>query len=292
MQAFAEIRPRLVLSVPLIIEKIYKNQLLPVISHGPVSILLKIPVLRRLVYRKIYKKLYSIFGGNFHEIVIGGAAFNPEAEAFFRKIGFPFTVGYGMTECGPLVSYASWKTTKLKAAGRPVDTLEVKIDSEDPEKIAGEIMVKGDNVMLGYYKNPEATAAVLKPDGWLHTGDLGVMDNKRNIYIRGRSKSLILGASGQNIYPEEIEARINNLKYVLESVVVERNNRLIGLVCPDKDNIAKDGITNEQWKEMMNENRRQINAQLPSFMQIAEFSRHEEEFEKTPKRSIKRFLYS
>ena len=292
LQAFAEIRPRLVLSVPLIIEKIYKNQLLPVISQGPVSTLLKIPVLRRLVYRKIYKKLYNIFGGNFHEIVIGGAAFNREAEVFFRKIGFPFTVGYGMTECGPLISYASWKTTKLKAAGRPVDTLEIKIDSEDPAKIAGEIMVKGENVMLGYYKNPEATAAVLTPDGWLHTGDLGVMDKEHNIYIRGRSKSMILGASGQNIYPEEIEARINNLKYVLESVVVERNNRLIALVCPDKDNIAKDAITDEQWKEMMNENRRQINAQLPSYIQIAEFSRHEEEFEKTPKKSIKRFLYS
>lgn len=292
LQAFAEIRPRLVLSVPLIIEKIYKNQLLPVISQGPVSTLLKIPILRRLVYRKIYRKLYNIFGGNFHEIVIGGAAFNPEAEVFFHKIRFPFTVGYGMTECGPLISYASWKTTKLKAAGRPVDTLEVKIDSEDPEKIPGEIMVKGDNVMLGYYKNPEATAAVLTADGWLHTGDLGVMDNERNIFIRGRSKSMILGASGQNIYPEEMEARINNLTYVLESVVVERNNRLIALVCPDKDKIAKDGITDEQWKEMMNENRRQINAQLPSYMQIAEFSRHEEEFEKTPKKSIKRFLYS
>ncbi len=292
LQAFAEIRPRLVLSVPLIIEKIYKNQLLPVISQGPVSTLLKIPFLRRLVYRKIYKKLYNIFGGNFHEIVIGGAAFNREAEVFFRKIGFPFTVGYGMTECGPLISYASWKTTKLKAAGRPVDTLEIKIDSDDPAKIAGEIMVKGENVMLGYYKNPEATAAVLTPDGWLHTGDLGVMDKEHNIYIRGRSKSMILGASGQNIYPEEIEARINNLKYVLESVVVERNNRLIALVCPDKDNIAKDAITDEQWKEMMNENRRQINAQLPSYIQIAEFSRHEEEFEKTPKKSIKRFLYS
>ncbi len=292
LQAFAEIRPRLVLSVPLIIEKIYKNQLLPVISQGPVSTLLKIPFLRRLVYRKIYKKLYNIFGGNFHEIVIGGAAFNREAEVFFRKIGFPFTVGYGMTECGPLISYASWKTTKLKAAGRPVDTLEIKIDSEDPAKIAGEIMVKGENVMLGYYKNPEATAAVLTPDGWLHTGDLGVMDKEHNIYIRGRSKSMILGASGQNIYPEEIEARINNLKYVLESVVVERNNRLIALVCPDNNNIAKDGITDEQWKEIMNENRRQINAQLPSYIQIAEFSRHEEEFEKTPKKSIKRFLYS
>lgn len=292
LQAFAEIRPRLVLSVPLIIEKIYKNQLLPVISQGPVSTLLKIPVLRLLVYRKIYRKLYNIFGGNFHEIVIGGAAFNPEAERFFHKIRFPFTVGYGMTECGPLISYASWKTTKLKAAGRPVDTLEVKIDSEDPEKIPGEIMVKGDNVMLGYYKNPEATAAVLTAEGWLHTGDLGVMDNERNIFIRGRSKSLILGASGQNIYPEEMEARINNLTYVLESVVVERNNRLIALVCPDKDKIAKDGISEEQWKEMMNENRRQINAQLPSYMQIAEFSRHEEEFEKTPKKSIKRFLYS
>jgi long-chain acyl-CoA synthetase len=292
LQAFGEIKPRLVLTVPLIVEKIYKNQIVPVISKGLPFILIKIPLLKKLVYKKILAKISNVFGGNFHEIVIGGAALNPDAELFLKKIGFHFTIGYGMTECGPLIAYASWNTTRLKAAGRPVDTLEVKIDSTDPENIPGEIMVKGDNVMLGYYKNPEATAKVLYPDGWLNTGDLAVMDKNRNLYIKGRSKSMILGSSGQNIYPEEIEARINSLKYILESVVVERNHRIIALIVPDKEAMQKDGISDNDYLKLLQDYKKALNHELPSFMNVAEFSQHIEEFEKTPKRSIKRFMYS
>jgi len=292
LQAFAENKPRLVLTVPLIVEKIFKNQIVPAISKGLPSVLIKIPLLKRIVYKKIHAKISNVFGGNFHEVVIGGAAFNPDAEVFLKKIRFPFTIGYGMTECGPLISYASWNTTELKAAGRPVDTLEVKIDSSDPENIPGEIMVKGDNVMLGYYKNPEATSKVLMPDGWLKTGDLGVMDKKNNIYIKGRSKSMILGPSGQNIYPEEIEARINSLKYISESVVVERNHKIIALSAPDVDAMKKDGISNEEFLKLMDGYKKDLNKELPAFMNVSEFSLHSEEFEKTPKRSIKRYMYS
>ncbi len=292
LQAFAEKKPRLVLTVPLIVEKIFKNQIVPAISKGLPSILIKIPLLNRIIFKKIHAKISNVFGGNFHEVVIGGAAFNPDAELFLKKIGFPFTIGYGMTECGPLIAYASWNTTQLKAAGRPVDTLEVKIDSSDPENIPGEIMVRGDNVMLGYYKNPEATSKVLMPDGWLKTGDLGVMDKKQNIYIKGRSKSMILGPSGQNIYPEEIEARINSLKYISESVVVERNHKVIALIAPDPDALKKDGITNNDFLKLMDEYRKELNKELPAFMNVSEFSLHSDEFEKTPKRSIKRYMYS
>ena len=292
LQAFSEIRPRLVLTVPLIVEKIYKNQIVPAISKGLPAFLIKIPLLKRIIYKKIHAKISNVFGGNFHEVVIGGASLNPDAELFLNKIGFPFTIGYGMTECGPLISYASWKTTRLKAAGRPVDTLQIKIDSSDPENIPGEIMVKGDNVMQGYYKNPEATSKVLQADGWLNTGDLGVMDKENNIYIKGRSKSMILGASGQNIYPEEIEAKISSLKYILESVVVERNHRIIALVSPDKDAMQKDGLTDEAFLKLLDHYKKELNAGLPSFMNVTEFSIHSDEFEKTPKRSIKRYMYS
>jgi long-chain acyl-CoA synthetase len=292
LQAFAEKKPRLVLTVPLIVEKIFKNQIVPAISKGLPSVLIKIPLLNRIIYRKIHAKISNVFGGNFHEVVIGGAAFNPDAELFLNKIGFPFTIGYGMTECGPLISYASWDTTRIKAAGRPVDTLEVKIDSSDPENIPGEIMVKGDNVMLGYYKNPEATSKVLMPDGWLKTGDLGVMDKNKNIYIKGRSKSMILGPSGQNIYPEEIEAKINSLKYILESVIVERNHRIVALIGPDIDAIKKDGISDDAFLKLLDEYKKELNRELPSFMSVAEFLLHSNEFEKTPKRSIKRYMYT
>jgi long-chain acyl-CoA synthetase len=292
LQAFAEKKPRLVLTVPLIVEKIYKNQIVPAISKGMASVLIRIPLLRRIVYKKIHSKISNVFGGNFHEIVIGGAAFNPDAELFLKKIGFPFTIGYGMTECGPLISYASWDTTRIKAAGRPVDTLDVKIDSPDPENIAGEILVKGDNVMLGYYKNQEATSKVLLPDGWLRTGDLGVMDKQHNIYIKGRSKSMILGPSGQNIYPEEIEARINSLKYIAETVVVERDHRIVALIGPDREALQKDGVSDEAFLNLLEEYKKEINRELPNFMNVAEFSLHADEFEKTPKRSIKRYMYS
>src|SRR5450759_4813522 len=224
IQAFKEIKPRLILSVPLVIEKIFKKQLLPVISKPHMKILLAIPLLNKILYKKINEKLVETFGGAFAEIEIGVAAFNPDAEKFFKKIRFKFSIGYGMTECGPLISYASWDTNKLGASGRAVDTLEVTIDSPDPENVVGEIILRGENVMTGYYKNEKATREMIDDDGWMHTGDLGVIDKDGNIFIKGRSKSMILGPSGQNIYPEEIEAVINNKDYIVESVVISVDN--------------------------------------------------------------------
>lgn len=291
-QAFAEIRPNLILSVPLVIEKIYKKRLLPTISKPPVSILLKVPLINSLLYKKINKKLTAIFGGNFKEVVIGGAPFNAEAEAFFKKINFPFTVGYGMTECGPLISYAAHNITKLQSSGKPVDTLEIKIDSEDPEKIVGEILIKGENVMKGYYKNEEATTKAIDKDGWLHSGDIGVKDKEGFIFIKGRSKSMILGPSGQNIYPEELESIINNKNGVLESVVVEENGKLIALVCPDPDFMSSLSKSGRLLEELFEEHRKELNMHVPAYMGINKFIIHTEEFEKTPKRSIKRYKYT
>lgn len=292
IQAFGEIKPRLILSVPLIIEKIFKKQVLPAISESPVKTLLKIPGINRILYKKINKKLTQIFGGNFHEVVIGGAAFNAEAEAFFRMIKFRATVGYGMTECGPLISYASWKESKYQSSGKPVDTLDVRIDSDDPYHEVGEILVKGENVMLGYYKNEEATRAVIDKDGWLHTGDMGVFDKDGNIYIKGRSKTMILGASGQNIYPEEIESLLNNKFGVMESLVIEEKGKLKALIFPDYETIQAKNIDAKGLEEIMNFHIKEINHQLPTYMNITQFALHPEEFEKTPKRSIKRFLYT
>jgi long-chain acyl-CoA synthetase len=229
-QAFQEVRPRLILSVPLVIEKIFKAKILPVITKFPVNIMLKLPLLKKVVYKKINRTLTIAFGGNFAEVVIGGAAFNIEAETFMKKIRFPFAVGYGMTECGPLISYASWKVNRIGASGKKVDTLEVKIDSPDPTKTVGEILLRGENTMVGYYKNPEATKEIIDDEGWLHTGDLGLIDKDGFIYIKGRCKSLILGSNGKNIYPEEIEATINNKDYVSESLVVYRDEKLVALV--------------------------------------------------------------
>jgi len=291
MQAFQEIRPSLILSVPLVIEKIYKSQLIPVLRKPAMKILTSLPLINLLIYKKIKEKMFNVFGGNFKELVIGGAPFNSEAEWFFRKIRFPFTVGYGMTECGPLVSYASWKTTQLGASGRIVDELEVRIDSADPKKTAGEIMVRGNHVMLGYYKNEEATNAVLEKDGWLHTGDLGVIDAKGNIYIKGRSKSMILGPSGKNIYPEEIESILNNRFMVMDSVVIERADSLIALIFPDFDAVEKAGMTREQLPDIFKAYIHDLNHHLPKHIHVSGFEIVESEFEKTPKRSIKRFLY-
>ncbi|HUW07379.1 MAG TPA: AMP-binding protein [Williamwhitmania sp.] len=292
VQAFKEVRPRLILSVPLVVEKIYKRQIIPVISKFPTSWLIRIPLLNQVVFKKINHKLTETFGGNFHEIVVGGAAFNAEAETFFRKIKFPCTVGYGMTECGPLISYSSWQTTKPFSTGLPVDTLQVKIDSEDPFSIVGEVLVKGENVMLGYYKNEEATHAVIDEDGWLHTGDLGVLDKEGNIYLKGRSKNMILGASGQNIYPEEIESVLDNKFGVMESLVIMNNGQLHALIFPDFETLESNNIGREEIDSLMKHNLHEVNHQLPSFMKLAKFSIHQEEFEKTPKRSIKRYLYS
>lgn len=292
MQAFREIRPALVLSVPLVIEKIFKKQIIPVISKPHMKVLLKLPVLSQLIHKKIREKLITVFGGRFTEIIIGGAAFNPEAEKFFRMINFPYTVGYGMTECGPLISYASCKENRLGSSGRSVDTLEVKIDSPDPEHIVGEILIRGENVMEGYYKNEEATREILDDDGWLHSGDLGVIDKDGFIYIKGRNKSMILGASGQNIYPEELESMLNTKYAVAESVVVMRAEKLTALIYPDPDAVEKDKLTTSDLQKLFEDYRKEVNENVASYMQIAKVEIHEEEFTKTPKRSIKRFLYS
>ena len=291
MQAFGEIKPSLILSVPLVIEKIYKKQVIPVIQKPIVRIILKVPLINVLVFRKIRKKLEMAFGGNFSEIVIGGAPFNPEAETFFHKIGLRFTVGYGMTECGPLISYLSSSEIKAGSSGRPVDTLQVMINSSDPGNIPGEILVKGENVMLGYYKNDEATKSIIDKKGWLHTGDLGIMDGERNIFIKGRSKSLILGANGKNIYPEELEAMLDNKYCVGESIVVQRKDKLVALIYPDQDVVTHDHLPMERLNEIFAEHIRDINRTVPAYMNISKAEIHAAEFEKTPKRSVKRFLY-
>jgi long-chain acyl-CoA synthetase len=292
IKAFEEVRPSLILSVPLVIEKIYKKQVLPAIRKPHMRLLLMIPGLNNIILNKIREKLTAVFGGNFRELVIGGAAFNGEAEAFFRKMKFPYTVGYGMTECGPLISYVSWKNSRKGSAGLSVDTLELKIDSPDPANQSGEIMVRGDNVMLGYYNNEEETAEVLDEDGWLHTGDLGRMDKDGFVYIRGRSKSVIIGSNGKNIYPEAIEAHFNNKYLVAESLVVHRDEKLIVLINPDYEEMEKAGIKEDALNEMYEHYLKTVNHHLPHFMQVAKFEIHPKEFQKTPKRSIKRFLYS
>jgi long-chain acyl-CoA synthetase len=292
IQAFKEIRPTLILSVPLVIEKIFKKQLIPVISKPHMKILLAIPGVNKLLHKKIREKLTDTFGGRFHEIVIGGAAFNADAEKFFKKIGFRFSVGYGMTECGPLISYASWDTNKLGASGRAVDTLEVTIDSPDPVNIVGEIILKGENVMTGYYKNEKATLEMIDEKGWMHTGDLGVIDKDGNIFIKGRSKTMLLGPSGQNIYPEEIEAVINNKNYIVESVVISVNNKFTALIHPDYEMLKRDNVSDEQLIDYLDKTRKEVNERLPEFMAVSKFRIHPEEFAKTPKRSIKRFLYT
>ncbi|HPI69133.1 MAG TPA: AMP-binding protein [Bacteroidales bacterium] len=292
LQAFKEIKPRLILSVPLVIEKIFKKQVLPVIRKSHMRVILAIPGLNKIIHNKIKAKLTESFGGRFHELVIGGAAFNPEAERFFRKIGFRFTVGYGMTECGPLISYTSWDTTKLGASGKAVDTLEVTIDSDDPHKNIGEIILRGDNVMLGYYKNEKATKEIIDDEGWMHTGDLGLIDKEGNIFIKGRSKVMILGPSGKNIFPEEIEAVINNMEYVAESLVIMEDNRLVGLVYPDYEALKKDNIPDDQLSALLEKIRKSVNDRVPDYMAVSKFRIQSEEFAKTPKRSIRRFLYT
>jgi len=291
MDAFADIKPDIIISVPLIIEKIYKKKLQPIINKAAMRVLLRVPVVDQAIGKKIQQELIKTFGGKFKEVIIGGAAFNKEAEAFFRKIGFPFTVGYGMTECGPIVTYAPWDNTRLYSCGKAAPRMEIRIDSVDPENIPGEILCKGPNVMLGYYKNQEATDAVLSDDGWLRTGDMGIIDSEGYLYIRGRSKSMILGANGQNIYPEEIESIVNNMQYVVESLVVEEKGTLTLLVYPDFELAESDGLTSADLEKKMEENRILLNEDLPNYCKIQNVKIFPEEFEKTPKRSIKRFLY-
>ncbi|HCT29678.1 MAG TPA: long-chain fatty acid--CoA ligase [Bacteroidales bacterium] len=290
LQAFQEIKPRLVLAVPLIIEKIYKKQILPVLNRPAMKVFINIPFLNRKIYQKINKKLTDVFGGNFLEIVIGGAPLNKEVEDFLRKINFRYTIGYGMTECGPLISYIGWEKCRAGSCGVLLPTLEMKIDSNYPQQVAGEILLKGENVMEGYYKNEEATRKTII-DGWLHTGDLGVIDNDGYIYIKGRSKSLILGPSGQNIYPEEIEAKFNNLPFITESLIIEKQNKLIALVYPDLDAADEAKLVSADIEQIMEKHRIEVNKNLPSYSQVAKVRLYPEEFEKTPKKSIKRFLY-
>jgi long-chain acyl-CoA synthetase len=291
MDAFSDVKPDIIISVPLIIEKIYKKKLQPIINKAAMRVLLRLPVVDQAIGKKIQQELIKTFGGKFKEVIIGGAAFNKEAEAFFRKIGFPFTVGYGMTECGPIVTYAPWDNTKLYSCGKAAPRMEIRIDSSNPENVPGEILCKGPNVMLGYYKNQEATDAVLSEDGWLKTGDMGIIDSEGYLYIRGRSKSMILGPNGQNIYPEEIESIVNNMQYVVESLVVEEQDTLTLLVYPDFELAESDGLSSTDLEKKMEENRVLLNEDLPNYCKIQHVKIFPEEFEKTPKRSIKRFLY-
>lgn len=295
LKAFKEVRPRLINSVPLAFEKIYKKQIAPKLERLNGKLIMKLPFIKNLVGAKIRKSLTEAFGGNFIQIVIGGAAINPEVEKFLTSIKFPFTVGYGMTECGPLISYESCATTRMQSVGTSINYVEVKIDSDNPQTTVGEIRVKGENVMCGYYKNTEATDEVLDKDGWLHTGDLGVMDSDGFIYIRGRSKNMILTASGQNIYPEEIESKLNSMPYIQESLVIENNGAIIAMVYPDLEAVDAD-IKNkgnlEQWlMQRMDENKEYVNGQLPSYSVLSRIVLHPEPFEKTPTQKVKRFLY-
>jgi long-chain acyl-CoA synthetase len=291
IKAFGEIKPRLILSVPLVIEKIYKKRIAPVLQKPIVKFLLKVPGIKQLLYKKVRKSLVDTFGGRFYEIVIGGAPLDKEVEAFFRKIKFPFTVGYGMTECGPLISYDSWKSSRSASAGKLVDRMEARIDSEDPYQVVGKIQVKGENVMLGYYKNEKATHEAIDSDGWLHTGDLGIIDRDNFVFIKGRSKNMILGSSGQNIYPEEIEAKLCNFPYVLECVITEREGKLVAFVYPDQELIDQEKTDLEKLKQIMEDNCTNVNKVLPKYAQLGSIILVDKEFEKTPKRNIKRYLY-
>lgn len=291
-EAFAEIKPHLIISVPLVIEKIYKKAILPKIEKPAIKMALKIPLVRDQIYAKIKKGMMEALGGNFHEVIIGGAALNGEVEAFLYKIKFPFTVGYGMTECAPLVSYDHNYDFIPTSCGKILDNImEVRIDSADPYTIVGEIQVRGENVMKGYYKNEEATKAAFTEDGWLRTGDLGTIDRDNRIFIRGRSKTMLLGPSGQNIFPEEIEARLNNMPFILESLVVERNGKLVALAHPDYETMDAAHIEQEMLPAIMEQNRQNLNKQLASYENITSIQIYPSEFEKTPKKSIKRYLY-
>lgn len=291
MQALSEVKPTLVVAVPLIIEKIYKSKVKPVLEKAGIRFVMKLPGLEQVVMNKIKAELINAFGGEFYEVIIGGAAFNKEVEAFFKKMEFPFTVGYGMTECAPIITYEDYKTAKLYSCGRIVPNMEMKIDSPDPQNIPGELLVKGANVFLGYYKNEEATKEVLDADGWLHTGDMGVIDADGYLFLRGRSKCMILGPSGQNIYPEEVEAVLDTRPYVLESLVIEDNGGLTALIYPDFDLAAKEGMNQATFIKYMEDTLPEVNKELPNYAKLKKIEVMSEAFERTPKKSIKRYLY-
>jgi long-chain acyl-CoA synthetase len=292
LKAFAEVKPSVIFCVPLIIEKIYKKQIQPMLAKPSMRWVLSIPFLDQTILAQIRKKLVDAFGGEFSEIVVGGAPMNAEVEDFFHKIKFPFTIGYGMTECAPLISYSNKKDFVPKSAGKILDIMEIRILDADPMTGIGEICVRGENVMSGYYKNTEATDSILDNEGWLHTGDLGTVDAENNVFIRGRNKTMILGASGQNVYPEEIEARLNNMPYVMESLVIENNGKLIALVCPDYEAVDAEKIEQNKLDELMEENRKILNSMVASYETITKIHLYPNEFEKTPKKSIKRYLYT
>lgn len=291
-QAFSEVKPHIVIAVPLIIEKIIKKNVLPKLETLKMKMLLKVPIINDKIKAAVREQMIKGFGGNFYEVIVGGAAFNQEVEKLLKSIDFPYTVGYGMTECGPIICYEDWKRFRMGSCGKAAPRMEVRIDSPDPQHIVGEILTRGDNVMLGYYKNEEATKQIFDADGWLHTGDLGIMDEEGNVTIKGRSKNLLLDPSGQNIYPEEIEEKLHNLPYVAESIVIQQNdNKLAALIYPDFDEAYAQGMSNKDIEVAMEENRVTLNSELPAYSQISRIKIYPEEFEKTPKKSIKRFLY-
>ena len=290
--AFADIKPVVIISVPLIIEKIIRKKVFPKIQDPKMKLLLKMPGINNKVYDKICAQVTQAFGGNFYEVIIGGAAFSQEVERFLHRVGFHYTVGYGATECAPIIGYEDYKNFAPGSCGKAALHMQVKILSADPQNVPGEIICKGPNVMLGYYKNEEATKASIDNDGWFHTGDLGTMDAEGNIFIKGRSKNMLLGSNGQNIYPEEIEDKLNSMSLVSESVVIQEGNTLVGLVYPDYDTAQAMGLNKDDLKDVMEQNRKELNTVLPAYCHLSEIRIHEEEFEKTPKRSIKRFLYT
>lgn len=290
-QSFSEIRPRVISCVPLIVEKIIKKDILPKVDSKIGKLLLKVPIVNDKIKSLARQAAMEIFGGNFDEIIIGGAPFNAEVEAFLKKIGFPYTIAYGMTECGPIICSSRWETLKLASCGKATTRMEVRIDSPDPKTHAGEIVCRGTNMMLGYYKNPEATSQIIDANGWLHTGDLGTIDDEGYVTVRGRSKNLLLTSSGQNIYPEEIESKLNNMPYVAESLIVLQHDKLVALIYPDFDDAFAHGLQQTDIVKVMEANRIELNQQLPNYSQISKVKIHFEEFEKTAKKSIKRFMY-
>ena len=290
-QSFSEIKPRVISCVPLIVEKIIKKDILPKVDSTIGKLLLKVPIVNDKIKSPARQAAMEIFGGNFDEIIIGGAPFNAEVEAFLKKIGFPYTIAYGMTECGPIICSSRWETLKLASCGKATSRMEVRIDSPDPKTHAGEIVCRGMNMMLGYYKNPEATAQIIDANGWLHTGDLGTLDEEGYVTVRGRSKNLLLTSSGQNIYPEEIESKLNNMPYVAESLIVLQHEKLVAMIYPDFDDAFAHGLQQTDIQKVMEQNRIELNQQLPNYSQISKIKIHFEEFEKTAKKSIKRFMY-
>ena len=290
-QALAEIKPIIVIAVPLIIEKIIRKKVFPKIQNNRMRLLLQMPVISKKVRQMICQEVLKAFGGKMYEVIIGGAALNQEVEQFLKRIDFPYTVGYGATECAPIICYSDWHTFAAGSCGRAVRHMQVRIDSPNPATIPGEILAKGLNVMLGYYKNPEATAETIDKDGWYHTGDLGTMDAYGNVFINGRSKNMLLGPNGQNIYPEEIEDKLNSMTMVVESIIVQRDTKLVALVYPDFEEAKNLKLSTDDLKNIMEQNRNGLNSILPAYEKISEFEIMNEEFEKTPKRSIKRYLY-